>query len=268
MPAMPAESPSELHRQTSPAAAFVALTEAGLHRIEACIDLLLQRDEVEDVHALRVAARHLRAVLWIFGPALPRRVTTRWKPDLRNLAGVASDVRDWDVFLAETLQPALELQPDDPVLAALIGTVRARRGLARETMVARLTEYRHWPLPALHRDLAHLSAHADSGPGQLGKFAPKRVRKARGRLRKLMQAAADGELRTVHRARIAGKRLRYAIEALEPVLPARYTKRLHKKLVKRQGRLGRIVDGNVARRLMAECLMMPEPGQYGWPEAR
>ncbi|MNT89080.1 CHAD domain protein [compost metagenome] len=62
----------------------------------------------------------------------------------------------------------------------------------------------------------------------------------------------------MHDQRIAGKRLRYTIEALAPVLPSRYTRRLHRKLVRQQSRLGGFVDAMVARRLMGECLGVPE----------
>ncbi|WER46010.1 CHAD domain-containing protein [Cupriavidus sp. WKF15] len=251
---MNADSSPRLHRKTRPAAAFAALGETGLRRIEDCIVNLLQRDEVEDVHALRVGARYLRAVLWVFGPLVPPGITQRWKQDLRTLADMAGEVRDWDVFLAETVQPALERQPGDSILHAVADTARTRRRLAREIMVTRLAQYRDDPLPALHRDLAHLPLHADDGTGCLGPFARTRVRKARKTLRQRSLAARHDGLLALHRLRIAGKRLRYAIEALAPVLPKQKTRRLRHKLVRRQGKLGGVVDESVARRLMSECL--------------
>lgn len=257
-PAMTADAKSpRLRRKTRPAVAFAALTQASLARIDACLDQLLRRDEPEDLHALRVAVRHARAVLWALGPALPRQERDRWKRDLRTLAQATSEVRDWDVFLAETISPARKLEPDDTVLAAIADTARERRDAAREATLAALAAYRDWPLPALHRDLAHLAhlaADAHHDRGRLGPFARQRVRRGRERLRALKQAARNGDPRTVHKQRIAGKRLRYVIEALEPVLPSRYTRRLHRKLVKGQTKLGSFVDGIVARRLMADCL--------------
>ncbi|WP_167471126.1 CHAD domain-containing protein [Cupriavidus lacunae] len=251
-----AESPT-LHRKTRPAAAFAALIQASLARIEACLDQLRHRDEPEDLHALRVAVRHARAVLWALGPSLPRQERDRWKQDLRMLARATSDVRDWDVFLAETIAPALKLEPDDTVLAAIADTARERRNTARDAMQAALASYRDWPLPALHRDLAHLAhlaTRARKDGGRLGPFARKRVRRGRKQLSALTKAARHGDARAIHKQRIAGKRLRYVIEALMPVLPSRYTKGLHRKLVKGQTKLGSFVDGIVARRLMADCL--------------
>ncbi|WP_427312091.1 CHAD domain-containing protein [Cupriavidus sp. H39] len=254
-----ANSP-KLRRKTRPAAAFAALTQASLARIDACLDQLRHRDDPEDLHALRVALRHARAVVWALGPSLPRQERDRWKRDLRTLARATSEVRDWDVFLAETIGPARELEPDDTVLAAIADTARMRRDSAREAMLTALAAYRDWPLPALHRDLAHLAhlaARARNDGSRLAPFARQRVRRGRKRLRALGKAARQGDPGTVHALRIAGKRLRYVIEALAPVLPARYSKRLHRKLVKRQGKLGSLVDGIVARRLMADCLGVP-----------
>ena len=164
-----ANSP-KLRRKTRPAAAFAALTQASLARIDACLDQLRHRDDPEDLHALRVALRHARAVVWALGPSLPRQERDRWKRDLRTLARATSEVRDWDVFLAETIGPARELEPDDTVLAAIADTARTRRDTARQTMLSALAGYRDWPLPALHRDLAHLAhlaAHTRSDGGRL-----------------------------------------------------------------------------------------------------
>jgi len=247
---------SVLHRKMRPVAAFATLGDEGLRDINDRLDVVLHRDQIEDVHALRVAVRHLRAVTWAFGPVLPQAIKGRWNQALRDVADAAGAVRDWDVFVAETLQPAMTLQPDDPVLIALIDTAQARRADARVTMVARLSGYRQAPLPTLHRDLLHLSdpqAHRRQC-GRMASFAPKRIREARGHVRELAHVARDGQTEHVHKLRIGNKRLRYAIEALAEVLPDRYRKRLHGKLIARQTELGAIIDDAVARRLMCECL--------------
>ncbi|WP_043442883.1 CHAD domain-containing protein, partial [Cupriavidus sp. HPC(L)] len=61
----------------------------------------------------------------------------------------------------------------------------------------------------------------------------------------------------LHALRVAGKRLRYAIEAVGPVLPGRYTGRVHRKLVARQARLGAQTDAASARRLLSALLSGP-----------
>lgn len=249
-----------LHPRMRALDAFIALGDEGLVAIADLLDALHRRDHPDDVHELRVAVRHLRAVCWAFGPVLPRTMRARWQACLRQLARAASEVRDWDVFIAETLQPALDLQPEDPVLAAVRDVAVTRRHAVRETMVAQLAEYQRWPLPVLHRDLTHLGGNPRSARAaaraRLGEFAPRRVSRADKRVRALARAAKPGDLERVHRYRIGSKRLRYVIESLMPVLPKRQGKRLHRKLVRRQRKLGNLVDGAVARRLMAQCLDM------------
>ncbi|WP_423192660.1 CHAD domain-containing protein [Cupriavidus sp. H18C2] len=249
--------PPELHRKMRPAAAFVALADAGLQAVHHHLDALQHRDEVEDVHDLRVAVRHLRAVTWAFGPVLPDSVKARWKQALHDVADAAGDVRDWDVFIAETLAPALAQQPANPVLAALIDTAQARRTTAHASMMTRLSRYRQAPLPTLKRDLAHLAARPSRG--RMRTFGPRRIRKARADVRERSRIARDGRTEHVHQLRIGNKRLRYAIEALSDVLPGRYRNKLRKKLVARQTELGAVIDGAVARRLMCECLGVDDP---------
>lgn len=253
----------QLRRKMRPVAAFVALGDESLRAVFARMDSLLHHDDPdpEAVHELRVAVRHLRAVAWSFGPALEPAVKARWKQALHDVADAASETRDWDVFIAETLTPALAREPGHATLLALLETAQARREAARAQMMTRLSSYRQAPLPTLHRDLLHLAGPAGHAhgrrQGRLGTFAASRIRKARKHVRDLARIARDGKTEHVHRLRIGNKRLRYAIEALAEVLPRRYRKRLLNKLVKRQTSLGEIVDSAVARRLMAECLNAP-----------
>jgi len=255
---MRAQSDSlRLDRKMRPHAAFALLAEADLAAIAGHLETLARRNEVEDVHVLRVAIRHLRAVAWTFGPALPKGMARRWRGQLGELADAASAVRDWDVFALETLKPALDSQPDDPVLLAVLHTAAARRADAHSAMLERLAQCHHWPLPALQRELVHLQGgvgpHVPENPS-LGRFARVRVAQARKRLRALARAARGGGMAQLHKLRIGGKLLRYTVEALADVLPASKAEPLRAKLVKRQTRLGRIIDDAVARRLLCECL--------------
>ncbi|WP_082928405.1 CHAD domain-containing protein [Cupriavidus gilardii] len=252
--------------------AFAALAAADLQRIASALRALDRRDRPDDLHALRVAVRHLRAVRWVFAPALPGTVAARWRIVLRDLMRATGPMRDWDVFIADTLQPALSRQPGDPVLLALLDSAQSRREAARATLMAVLHAQRSQTLPVLDDDLAALRHRAVDGiPGKanapLGRLARRRVRKARRSVRALkarwrelgteaditLAPAAD----VLHALRVAGKRLRYAIEAVGPLLPARYTGRVHRKLVARQARLGAQTDAASARSLLSALLSGP-----------
>lgn len=252
--------------------AFAALAAADLQRIADALRAMDRRDRPDDLHALRVAVRHLRAVRWVFAPALPGAVGARWRIVLRDLMRATGPVRDWDVLIADTLQPALSRQPGDPVLLALLDTAQSRREAARATLLSALHAQRSQTLPVLDDDLAALRHRAVDGiPGKanapLGRLARRRVRKARRSVRALkarwrdlgteadltLAPAAD----VLHALRVAGKRLRYAIEAVGPVLPGRYTGRVHRKLVARQARLGAQTDAASARGLLSALLSGP-----------
>lgn len=252
--------------------AFVALAAADLQRIADALRALDRRDRPDDLHALRVAVRHLRAVRWVFAPALPGTVAARWRIVLRDLMRATGPVRDWDVLIADTLQPAVSRQPGDPVLLALLDSAQSRREAARATLMTVLHALRSQTLPVLDDDLAALRHRAVDGiPGKanapLGRLARRRVRKARHSVRALkarwrelgteadlaLAPAAD----VLHALRVAGKRLRYAIEAVGPVLPGRYTGRVHRKLVARQARLGAQTDAASARSLLSALLSGP-----------
>lgn len=252
--------------------AFAALAAADLQRIASALRALDRRDRPDDLHALRVAVRHLRAVRWVFAPALPGTVAARWRIVLRDLMRATGPVRDWDVFIADTLQPALSRQPGDPVLLALLDSAQSRREAARATLMAVLHAQRSQTLPVLDDDLAALRHCAVDGiPGKanapLGRLARRRVRKARRSVRALkarwreLGTEADITLApagdVLHALRVAGKRLRYAIEAVGPLLPARYTGRVHRKLVARQARLGAQTDAASARSLLSALLSGP-----------
>jgi len=264
-----------LTRKMPAGQAFVVLASDGLAAIEASLDHLTQRDDADDVHALRIAIRQLRARLWIFVPLLPQRVSERWKTWLRDLARAASPVRDWDVFLAETLQPALEREPGDPTLALLCASASDHRAAARETMLDKVRSFCTRPLPRMHADLLHVARLGTAPSARLGRFAEGRLDKPARTWRRKWKALAEprdddqelADLKPMHKLRIAGKRLRYAIEALGEALPPRYRERLLRKLVKRQGRLGRRLDGSIARRLLCECLEVPGEGKGNMPQA-
>lgn len=249
----------------TPLAAFVALADAGLCTVLARVDALLGNgpgvDDVEAIHDLRVAVRHLRAVAWAFRPVVADAVSARWKSVLHDTADACGETRDWDVFFAETLAPAIAREPAHPVLLALIDAARTRRAAAHDVMMTKLSRDMRERLGTLERDvrrMARMMATAGrkrrDDTAQLDAFAQRRVRKARRRVRALARTARDGKTEHVHRLRIGNKRLRYAIEALADVLPRRLRKRLHKKLVRRQTALGAVVDDAVARRLLCECL--------------
>lgn len=119
---------------------------------------VLDVDEIERVHDMRVATRRLRAAMEVFEPCFPRK---RWRKALKRvkaLADALGERRDHDVAI-EFLEGFAEESPvaDGEGLAALIGELREEQRRANEELAPFVT--------------------------------PKRLRKLRRRLQKLVKEA-------------------------------------------------------------------------------
>ena len=74
---------------------------------------VLDTNDIERVHAMRVATRRLRAVLEIFEPAFPPRAFAPVLEDVKALADALGARRDPDVQIAHFTQLRADLAPDE-----------------------------------------------------------------------------------------------------------------------------------------------------------
>jgi len=119
---------------------------------------VLDVEEIERLHDMRVATRRLRAALEIFEACFPRK---RFRKDLKrvkSLADALGERRDRDVeieFLAGFAEAAPEAER--PALAARIATLREEQRRANEALAPFLAAKR---LRKLRRRLEQLGAGA------------------------------------------------------------------------------------------------------------
>src|SRR3954467_6546523 len=74
---------------------------------------VLDTEDIERVHDMRVATRRLRAVLEIFGPCFSRRAHKDVLRDVKRLADALGDRRDPDVQIASLERYAAEAPAAD-----------------------------------------------------------------------------------------------------------------------------------------------------------
>lgn len=119
---------------------------------------VLDLGDVERVHDMRVATRRLRAALEIFEPCFPGKRHRKALKKVKALADALGERRDADVEIAQ-LKGLVEdvAEVDRGALLALIEEVRVRQGQANETLAPYV--------------------------------APKRLKKLRRRLKKLVKKA-------------------------------------------------------------------------------
>lgn len=123
-------------------------------------DGVLDTDDVEGVHDMRVATRRLRAALEVFASAFPRKRHRKALKRVKALADALGERRDADVEIALLEGLADEVAKGDrEALAALTEEVRDRQRKANQALAPRV--------------------------------APKRLKKLRRRLRKLVEAVGS-----------------------------------------------------------------------------
>jgi CHAD domain-containing protein len=169
-------------------------------------------EDPEELHQLRVATRRLRSVLRTATPLLEATWAQALRDELSWLGDELGVARDIDVLTEHLRAEAAVLDPADRrALKPLFDDLAAEGKAARGRVLEALRSERYFAL------LATLEGGAAAPPaGDGGVSLRKAARKEFERVAKAMdELAADPSDKAVHRARIKGKRARYAAELLE-----------------------------------------------------
>lgn len=235
----------------TPAAPLVQVAERTLRkRLEAVWSDLSAacrpRHEPERVHRLRVATRRTLAAFAAFRGLMPAAERDWFEKRLRRIRRAAGNTRDLDVLTGR-------LQRESPVTEGDQRSARAAR--ARERLVAMLAKRRdvsRQPIQEV-RDQLRAADWAGRVENLLDKVASCRhvgsfAAYGRRRFRRLLDdffERADRRLKDaadIHRLRIEGKKLRYALEIFAAVFPAAELSSCHDALEKLQETLGEFTD--------------------------
>ena len=218
-------------------------------------DVRVRRDLPDAVHQMRVAARRLRSGLRTFRPLLDQEWAEALRSELAWVAGELGASRDTEVLL-ERLDDHAGRLPDPHLTERARSTIdpmlRARLVDAREHALVALRSPRHLALLVDLVDAARAPRFTDAAAEPGRKALPPLARKAWRRLRSdVEQLELDGPSPVWHETRIAGKKARYAAEALIPVFggPAR---ELARQLEQVTELLGEHQDAHVARLAIAD----------------
>jgi CHAD domain-containing protein len=222
--APPEVAPPEQPRPKDPARLAIAAYLALHTRDLRAADLAVRRDAEDAVHQLRVAARRLRSGLRVFRPLLDREWANRLRDELRWVASGLGRYRDTEVLLSR-------LESGRPVAA------EPGRQLLRDHMTEQMSQARADALEvldsprylALHEALvaacaAPVTSKNAEQPSR--EVLPPLVAKAWRRFVAQAEVVLSAESSSAdgapdsqwHQARIAAKRVRYAAEAVAPVL--------------------------------------------------
>ncbi len=284
-PATPAPLRAEdaaLSADASTAVAFSAILRACLAQVEGNAQGVLTLDDPEWLHQMRIGVRRLRACLALAARMLAPTRVHPLRAELRWLAQVLGQARDWDVFALETL-PAFSAAVArgsnaaalKPALRTLATQADVRRAEARLAAHTALGSGRFLRLVLTAAALADAPTTGSPDPSSLAASArtsarPQLKRRHRGLLALGANLAnAAPEIR--HAARLAAKKLRYAAEFYAPLFEQKRARAYRRALSILQEELGAWNDAAVAVQLAGELSGAASPAAAafsGWAAAQ
>lgn len=243
-----------------------SLAEAGRKILRFHLARMVAREkgtrsgkDPEDLHAMRVATRRMRAAWRIFGDAYPTRGTRRIRRSLREIAGHLGAVRDLDVLIDGGRAYARQLSESERAgLAPLFEDWQRRRDDERQALIRELDgdAYRR-----LVDDLtAFVEVRTDARsvdprlPHLVRDTAPALIWATYQAVRAYEAVLRWADVQTLHALRIDAKRLRYSLEFFREAL-APEAGELIERTVALQDHLGLLHDADVAAHLAREYLV-------------
>jgi inorganic triphosphatase YgiF len=268
-----ADEPPSWQRATTPALRSAQTVDDAMIAIfENCFEQWLANQaaaidgrDPEGVHQMRVALRRLRSALSVFREMIPEDQLLWLKGSAREALGALGPARDWDVFHDELLAPLLQARPEDAALIALRHRARARGrgGYKKARAHLRGPDYTrfvllfgHWLETRAWRKDGD-TKRAEMRNVSISDFAIRLLNKRHKLALKKGRGFAELSPDRRHELRIALKKLRYAIEFVEPLFERKAVKSFVRRVKALQEDLGHLNDVTVAETLLHDLLSRP-----------
>lgn len=260
----PAEDVPLRRSQTVERAARDVLRECR-QQIATNIRAILEMDDPEGPHQLRVGLRRLRSALSVFDPILAVAEGKRLRAEAQWLGVQVGRLRDVEAVLADVVLPEAENLSDEAVVQGLVSSLQGEASARREALRRLLTEER---AQAFTLDLVRfietrgwLVALDIEQSGRLAmpvsKFARAALAKRWKRTRKHARNFDALTVEQRHELRKELKKLRYLTEFFAPLFAKKRVRLFLKRLRRLQTVFGRLNDAQVAQHLLSE-LAPPE----------
>jgi CHAD domain-containing protein len=227
---------------------------------------VLEDEDVEFLHDLRVANRRTRTALSQIKGVLPSSVVDRFSPEFKWLGTVTGPCRDLDVTLPAVAGTGVRLGIEARTLDALLRFLDRRRGAEHDRVSKAIRSQRFRRLledwgqfldspsrGAEDLPLAAAPISVVSGPRILKAF--KRIRKGGAGI------SSDVSAALLHQLRIDGKKLRYLLEFFSDLYDRAVVTRCIDELKAIQDILGEFNDTEVLLALTEEFAEARTPGK-------
>ncbi len=224
--------------------------------------------DVENVHQLRVSTRRAAAALRIFADCLPTRVHEKTRKTLRTLRRSAGAARDWDVFLEQLHARLARAKTNErPGLYFLLGVAFAEREQAQKW----LHDAHDAKAEPFAECIAEIADHLDEAKPSDRTLRDLADTILADLLREIEEAArADLQsYEALHRVRILGKQLRYAMEIFECCFASAFRQKYYPAVVEMQDILGLANDSyNASQQLNGLRTRLSKAQPKHWPRCQ
>jgi inorganic triphosphatase YgiF len=205
-----------LHAKIPTHAASLLIARECLRHLQSNQDMVLHGADPEGVHQMHIAIRRLRTALKIF-----KLKELYLNNELGWISTALGNVRDWDVFLSETLPVAFhELSPSESHFA-LQERATSAQTRAHSELRQSLESQRYQRLLLTLGAWLETENDASKKPQDdenIGKLAKRHLQKSYAKLKEYGKTLRELDLEQLHKARIQAKHLRYAMEFLVQAL--------------------------------------------------
>lgn len=245
--------PLQLGADSTCAEAFLLFLASATTQIAANRVAVLDNDDPEGAHQLRVGLRRLRTALRAFRPLNDMPAMAQIETRARALARIAGELRDADVLIDAIYAPVAGLIQGHSGLAPLRDALLAHRARKREEVRSALNGV-EWSTLQLHLALGpHIiqdSKRLDQPVVAFARSALAKGWKKAARYGKHLDALDDEQR---HEMRKSLKRLRYTVEIFGSLFKANEVSKFVKELKKLQDVFGYLNDVVAAQQLNAIC---------------
>jgi triphosphatase len=192
--------------------ALALFVQSATQQIIANRCVVLETDDPEGAHQLRIGLRRLRSALWAFHPLIDTSSTREMDQHARALARVVGELRDADVFIKDIYGSVTGLMKGHPGLQPLKEALTAHR-LRRRDAARGALNAKHWSALQLYLTLwPRTIEEIESLDRPVAKFADQALNAAWKKVAKMGKRVAELEGEERHKMRKSLKKLRYAVE--------------------------------------------------------
>ena len=251
----------DIAKNATLAEALQTLTWSCLLHLQANLRGAMTSDDAEYLHQMRVALRRLRVVLRMAGKFRADTSLDALSGEIAALCVALGQTREWDVFIAQTVQPMCMRMAGHAGLQALLAVSERQRAAcyARLRGEKQARELQRLILRfALWMNGAYWQPPQGTAVPPVRDFASRRLRKLARQFAQAGRQLDSLDDKQLHALRILAKKLRYSAEFFAALYDKQETAVFLAALSEAQEVLGQINDVAVAHRLLDELAALPE----------